>query len=803
MAKNVSLTITTVHSVYACRDAGIYLKLVADTVESDIIRLKHKKGWHKSPLLRKWERDPVETFLSLYKEVKRKRKEKEGGDAQGKGKEPEDTGDQRENNDKTANGNLNENHNLKENDDVKENHDPKENHGSKEDNGQEETEEHLEKTEEDSEGLQTFQIKLPKDFPVVETRKIEIGHDHSRFVDGWLIGRVTLKDSDGTELHFKGPSSYGDWHRGTLTLMRTPDHITRDAESIVRHRFVMGPILGYCGTKDRNYQLCCLVATEGQDEGLPPLHYKVTKTRDGQEVIVEGRTAYLASPLAVSGDYKLWRYDWKVPRHRNQDYVCRYTLPDNRSFMCHIPSFNTYPRIVFGSCAGLETQEEIREASDSNVMWIHMRLEHAKKPFHILILGGDQVYADPIIVNLKKERKARGIDETDTTGLLEEARAKYFELYISRWRQPEQACMLSRIPSFMMWDDHDIFDGWGSFREITPFMEETYKAARENFNLFQLRGLRREAAVQPGNNRIYIGRHSMQWIHPPFVGESDPNIDQGPFSYIVTFGDVCIMVLDNRSERKIDQAMSDESWQEFVDVLKALRGFKHIFIAICVPLIYANFHCLMTLIKNAPVEEIRNLEDDIIDHWGSPHHDYERRRFYKTVLDFCKETNTRVTVLSGDVHVGCWGKLKSDSGISMDMVTSSALVNKPPPLIKFLFEALSRDERFYLPKHGKVKLWLDEVDDVDKTKRVIARQNFLELDPEETEKGEYTGRYRADFVKKPSEIFEKSKPKKFILKKPEIFGRIIESTAVVVEQEPKTTQDPVSADNPQNAGSEK
>ncbi|XP_070537633.1 uncharacterized protein [Ptychodera flava] len=166
--------------------------------------------------------------------------------------------------------------------------------------------------------------------------------------------------------------------------------------------------------------------------------------------------------------------------------------------MCHIPSLKAYPRIVFGSCAGFATQDEIREESDSNVMWIHMRLEHAEKPFHLFILGGDVVYADPIFVKLKEERKARGIDETDTTGLLEEARAKYFELYISRWRQPEQAYMLSRVPSFMMWDDHDIFDGWGSLRKITPFMKEMYKAARENFNLFQLRGLRQNAAVQHG-----------------------------------------------------------------------------------------------------------------------------------------------------------------------------------------------------------------------------------------------------------------------------------------------------------------
>ncbi|XP_070538319.1 uncharacterized protein [Ptychodera flava] len=271
----------------------------------------------------------------------------------------------------------------------------------------------------------------------------------------------------------------------------------------------------------------------------------------------------------------------------------------------------------------------------------------------------------------------------------------------------------------------------------------------------------------------------MQWIHPPLVSESDPKIDQGPFSYIVTFGDVCFMVLDDRSERKIDQAISDESWQEFVDVLKGLRRFKHIFIVICVPLIYANFHVFMPLIKNSLFKKFRNLEDDIIDHWGTPHHDYERKRFFKTVLDFCKETpETQVTVLSGDVHVGCWGRLESESGVCIDMVTSSALVNNPPPLIGPLVKALFEDEKFYLPKHGEVTLSLEEVeDDVGKTE-LITRQNFLELDPEKTGKGEYTGRYRAEFVKKPRRIFEKSRSKEKILRKPEKMARFIDLSTV-------------------------
>ncbi|XP_070537538.1 uncharacterized protein [Ptychodera flava] len=663
----------------------------------------YENGWHNSPLLRKWERDPVETFLTIQ--------------------------------DKEPRYNHNAHHDL-----------------------------------EDSEGKQTFTVKLPKAFQGFEPFNIQLCVDHSRFLNGWLIGKVTLQYNDGTELHYNGQSNYGDLRGGTLTLTCTPDHTTNVTDSIPL--FVMGPILGYRGTKDSNYQLCCLVATEGPTGELQPMRFTVTHRKDFEEaiVIVEGETAKLTSPLGVSGNYKLWRYDWEVPRHASQDYECRYTLPDGRSFVCIIPSFNTYPRIVFGSCAGFKTQKEVRMESNSNIMWTHMRIEHAMKPFHLLVMCGDQVYADPILVKLAEERKERGIDETDTTGLLEEARAKYFELYISRWRQPEQAFILSRIPSLMMWDDHEILDGWGSFEEVTPFMNEMYEAARENFILFQLRGLREEPSMQLSKN---IGRHSVQWLHPPTDSERNPRIDRGPFTYIVTFGDVCFMMLDNRSERTIDQIMSEQSRQEFVDILKALDGFKHMFIVVGIPLIFANVVCLLSIVKDSPIEYLKNASADIHDRWNTPQHVVERNAFCEMLLDFSKETKTAVTVLSGDVHVGCWGRLKSESGVTVDMMTSSAIVNNPPKAVKFALSVFSTKDSFHLAEHGKIRMQLDKVDDVDGM--VIARQNFVKIVPERTEMGHHTGRYYTEFVKKPKEIFGKPEGERVILRRPEKVGRFIES----------------------------
>src|SRR3546814_20346878 len=39
----------------------------------------------------------------------------------------------------------------------------------------------------------------------------------------------------------------------------------------------------------------------------------------------------------------------------------------------------------------------------------------------------------------------------------------YFDLYVSRWSQQAVRPTLASIPSIMMWDDHDLIDGWGSY----------------------------------------------------------------------------------------------------------------------------------------------------------------------------------------------------------------------------------------------------------------------------------------------------------------------------------------------------
>ncbi len=56
----------------------------------------------------------------------------------------------------------------------------------------------------------------------------------------------------------------------------------------------------------------------------------------------------------------------------------------------------------------------------------------------------------------------------------------------------------------------------------------------------------------------------------------------------------------------------------------------------------------------------QELEDDLRDHWTSPPHLQERLRSVHRLLKFSAETECRVTILSGDVHVAAVGVIESD-----------------------------------------------------------------------------------------------------------------------------------------------
>jgi phosphodiesterase/alkaline phosphatase D-like protein len=298
-------------------------------------------------------------------------------------------------------------------------------------------------------------------------------------------------------------------------------------------------------------------------------------------------------------------------------------------------------------------------------------------PYSLLLMGGDQVYADeiwetgscPLLkvwshLNEKDQLKAKV-----TPALAKEIENFYNTLYLNRWQNPnhpDMANMLASIPSIMMWDDHDIFDGWGSYpeeRQNCAIYQKVFAEAARVFDIFQLR-------CSAGNRLNSQAEHR---------------------SLRLKFRDYHILVLDNRSERTLKQIMSASHWVDVKNYLAGLQNeeVKNLLILSGVPVVYRSFATVEKLFDTTPWHE--ELEDDVQDHWSATSHQAERMRFVMTFLKFLEEKRTqnktvpRSVILSGDVHVGALGQVWDESRkIGLTQIISSGIVHPPPTALAWV-----------------------------------------------------------------------------------------------------------------------
>ncbi len=145
------------------------------------------------------------------------------------------------------------------------------------------------------------------------------------------------------------------------------------------------------------------------------------------------------------------------------------------------------------------------------------------------------------------------------------------------------AAAVARIPCVSMWDDHDIFDGFGSYddevqvrctllRAVTfqltservqacEVMQGIFACAREMFCLFQL-----HMTCDERDARGYFGGNES-------------------FSTILRANDVAIVVVDLRSEKTRTQFASAATYSELkIRMLKL--NCRHIFCVVGIPVLY-------------------------------------------------------------------------------------------------------------------------------------------------------------------------------------------------------------------------
>ncbi len=105
--------------------------------------------------------------------------------------------------------------------------------------------------------------------------------------------------------------------------------------------------------------------------------------------------------------------------------------------------------------------------------------------------------------------------------------------------------------------------------------------------------------------------------------------------------------------------------------------------------------------KNPRIPGQQELEDDLRDHWRHRAHNQERLRLIHKLLKFANDKICRVTIISGDVHVGASGIIEANkngngnnsTGI-INQLISSAIVHPPPPtIVNIVLENLSNENQ--------------------------------------------------------------------------------------------------------------
>jgi hypothetical protein len=487
----------------------------------------------------------------------------------------------------------------------------------------------------------------------------------------------------------------------------------------------LGPVLQFLGCENGTWGVSALVVTDETDPA-PKLFYAPGGKATG--------AAGFSVPVAGLS-CKAWRFDFAVPLTALPQDIA-YEV-NGTTYGFSVPAAGAPPSMAYASCNGFSDLRAMKTVREPDAMWARMGRLHTQServasdvfgPLQLLLMGGDQIYSDALWSALPEFRAWLEQDWFTRThavfsvSMQAELQRYFATLYIERWSQPHIAAMLASVPTVMMWDDHDIMDGWGSHPpelHASPVFQGIFRVAKAAFELFQ---------------RQIMGAPAPATL--PAQSHHSSGCRMGPAG---------LLVLDMRSERRPrttdsaapgvlqpERVMGDESWRAVYDWLDAQQkagDMTHLFVMSSIPVVHPSFETLEKMIGVFPGQH--EIQDDLRDHWTSPPHKAERLRLIHRLLT-ASASGIRVTILSGDVHVAAIGVIESErtagagNARTINQLTASGIVHPPPPgaALSFLEQACQVVEQIDRGITGTMH-------EFPTTRhRMIGCRNFLTLQPD-------------------------------------------------------------------------
>ncbi|KAJ5347729.1 WW/Rsp5/WWP [Penicillium brevicompactum] len=382
-------------------------------------------------------------------------------------------------------------------------------------------------------------------------------------------------------------------------------------------------------------------------------------------------------------------------------------------------------------------------------MWKDIMQKHNEiGGFHAQLCLGGQIYADRMwkeIPSLKQWLTLSGKESRKnapwTAANQQDVSHAYFHYYTSHFDQPYIRESFAQIPYICQIDDHDIFDGFGSYPEHMQFSNMFKNIGRigiEMYLLFQ-HHTTLDLLRNVNNDMDLFTITGTGWHFVKYLGPG-----------VVVVGPDC------RSERNPHQVMAGPTYQGLFPKIAMLPpSVQHCLWMVAVPLIYPRLetaeHIAQTVatgkravtgaynvlgkvtssvagvvgakdfvgsgfdsVKRAvgksglmggilsPFGEFNSM-DELRDQWTHESKDLERTYLIRTLQGIAHQKSLRMTFLSGAVNVCGAGLVHDPSNPSdhktMYQLIASPVVNTPPPsyIIKLLH---SHNKPLYIPANG-------------------------------------------------------------------------------------------------------
>lgn len=303
-------------------------------------------------------------------------------------------------------------------------------------------------------------------------------------------------------------------------------------------------------------------------------------------------------------------------------------------------------------------------------MWDRLGDELEQRDGEFILGIGDQVYVDgnsnvSIWEWLKKIREDF-VREVKPENRVEVMRSWYRDIYRGYWGHRQLRGVLARFPTYLMWDDHEILDGWGSYdaREKRKLLNAWWDWGNDEENLSLL------AQMYEAAKLTY---HEYQHSH-------NPSTPPDQFDYAFNWGMATFYVLDMRGQRDYERRTNDRilgqaQMQRFKDWLQsdAVKNAEAVFVVSPVPVVHARSFAVNYL-------DILNVADDMRDEWEHETNWVERDVLLDAAFSTAKALGKPLHFLSGDVHIGAAFRLthRNYPGTSVYQLTSSAITYDLP-----------------------------------------------------------------------------------------------------------------------------